>query len=241
MNDIRDKFTDNIIIQTMNNQNLQCTEQILNQFNIYYEFLVEYNNNVNLTAITEKKDVYVKHFMDSILGQRYIKKNSTICDIGTGAGFPGVVLKIVRPDIKLVLVDSLNKRVEFLNLLLKKLNIIDVNVLHYRAEDVEFKNKYLNSFDCVVARAVAGLNTLTEYCLPFVKKSGKFIAYKGKDAENETVLASRAINLLGGKLSAIENDNLDDDTKRYFVIIDKIAETNNKYPRSQNKPKLKPL
>lgn len=214
---------------------------VRDKFKIYYEYLVDYNNKVNLTAITDINEVYAKHFADSVLGVEFIKQNASVCDIGTGAGFPGVVLKIVRPDIKLTLVDSLNKRVEFLNSLLKKLDINDVVVLHSRAEDVLFKQQYLNSFDYVIARAVARLNTLCEYCLPFVKTGGNFIAYKSSDSTEEILKAKKAVEILGGKCQQTINRKLDEQTERSFVIIEKIKNTNNKYPRGQNKPRIKPL
>lgn len=230
-----------ILKNILSRYDIVLTEQMKEQFYCYYNYLVEYNNNVNLTAITDINEVYLKHFADSILGVDFIEKNATVCDIGTGAGFPGVVLKIVRPDIKLTLVDSLNKRVEFLNNLLAKLNINDVKVLHNRAEDVSFKNAHLNSFDYVVARAVAKLNTLCEYCLPFVKIDGKFIAYKSNDINNEITEANNAIQILGGKTEAVKTVNLDNITERSFVIINKTKHTDAKYPRGQNKPRIKPL
>lgn len=229
------------INSVLKNQNIVCDDVMLKRFKIYYNFLVEYNQNVNLTALTEVEDVYIKHFADSILGQKYIKQNATVCDIGTGAGFPGVVLKIVRPDIKLVLVDSLNKRVEFLKQLLDKLDISDVDVLHYRAEDVEFKNKYLNTFDIVVARAVARLNTLCEYCVPFIKVGGYFVSYKSSDIEEELNEVKSPVKKLGAVFQKTEKQNLDENTERTFVLFKKVAECNQKYPRGQNKPKLKPL
>lgn len=231
----------NLIKNILKKQNIEYTEEIKNKLDIYYNYLVEYNNNVNLTAITDKEEVYIKHFADSMLGAMFLKNNATVCDIGTGAGFPGVVLKIIRPDIQLTLVDSLNKRVEFLKSLLKKLDINDVIVLHNRAEDVDFKNKYLNGFNYVVARAVAKLNTLTEYCLPFVKTNGQFIAYKSIEAKNEAIEAKKAIEILGGSLCNINNIELYNDIERNFIIINKIKPTTNKYPRGQNKPRIKPL
>ena len=232
----------NIIIENLlNKQGIDYNEDIKNKLNIYYNFLVEYNNKINLTAITDIEGVYIKHFSDSVLGAKFIKQNTNVCDIGTGAGFPGVVLKIVRPDIKLTLVDSLNKRVVFLKSLLEKLGIKDAVVLHNRAEDIDLKNKYLNSFDYVVARAVASLNTLTEYCLPFVKVGGQFIAYKSNEINTELTEAQKAINLLGGKLSEICCEKLDNHIERSFVIIDKIQNTSEKYPRGQNKPRIKPI
>lgn len=234
-------FINNDLKASLEFNNIEITEEILKKLEIYYDFLVEYNKNVNLTAITDKDEVYTKHFADSVLGANLFKKNATVCDIGTGAGFPGVVLKIVRPDLNLVLVDSLNKRVEFLKQLTNKLELDKVTVLHYRAEDIEFKNKYLNSFDYVVARAVAQLNTLTEYCLPFVKEGGSFISYKSDNIKDELKNANAAISILGGNVKKTYSRILNLDTNRCFVVIDKINKTNSKYPRGQNKPKLSPI
>ncbi|MGN1212567.1 MAG: 16S rRNA (guanine(527)-N(7))-methyltransferase RsmG [Christensenellales bacterium] len=230
-----------MLCEVLNQLNIKPTEQMFKQFYTYFEYLVEYNNKVNLTAITTIDEVYLKHFADSMLGAKYIKAGSSVCDIGTGAGFPGVVLKIIRPDIKLVLVDSLNKRVEFLNTLLEKLQIEDVKVFHNRAEDVAFKNLFLNSFDYVVSRAVAKLNTLCEYCLPYIKPDGNFIAYKSVEINDEINEAKNCIKVLGGEIANIESVRLNDVTERNFVIIKKVAKTSLKYPRGQNKPRLKPL
>ncbi|MGN1222282.1 MAG: 16S rRNA (guanine(527)-N(7))-methyltransferase RsmG, partial [Christensenellales bacterium] len=232
---------ENTLCDVLNRLNISPTKQMLEQFYIYFEYLIEYNNNVNLTAITDMEDVYLKHFADSMLGAKYIKTGASVCDIGTGAGFPGVVLKIIRPDIKLVLVDSLNKRVDFLKNLLNKLQLFDVQVFHNRAEDVDFKNKFLNSFDCVVSRAVAKLNTLCEYCLPYVKPDGCFIAYKSADIKEEINVARNCISILGGEIKNTETVFLDATTERNFVIIAKKNNTSSKFPRGQNKPRLKPL
>lgn len=238
--DIKQK-NEKMLFEVLNQLNIKPTEQMFKQFYTYFEYLVEYNNKVNLTAITTIDEVYLKHFADSMLGAKYIKAGSSVCDIGTGAGFPGVVLKIIRPDINLVLVDSLNKRVEFLNTLLEKLQIEDVKVFHNRAEDVAFKNLFLNSFDYVVSRAVAKLNTLCEYCLPYIKLGGNFIAYKSFEINDEINVAKNCIKILGGEIAGIESVRLNDDTERNFVIIKKVAKTSSKYPRGQNKPRLKPL
>lgn len=219
---------------------IEPTEEIFDKFEKYYNYLIEYNNNVNLTAITDKNEVYIKHFLDCIKYSKIYKQNASLCDIGTGAGFPGVVLKIIRPDLIITLVDSLNKRVVFLNNLISKLGLDDITTLHYRAEDIEFKNKYLNSFNYVVARAVAEMPTLTEYCLPFVKNGGNFIAYKGNNGQNEAILAKKCIKLLGGTVENIYNYNILDN-ERTLVVINKVHITDIKYPRGQNKPRLSPI
>lgn len=230
-----------ILRKVLKDNNIELNDDMLYKFETYYNFLLDYNSKVNLTAITERSAVYIKHFTDSAAFAKFFNKNAQICDIGTGAGFPGVVLKIVRPDLKLTLVDSLNKRVTFLNELIVKLGLTDVSCLHYRAEDIEFKEKYLNSFDYVVARAVANMPTLTEYCLPFVKSGGQFIAYKSNDIKNELKSAEKCITMLSGKFNCCKTYQIDSDIMRTIVVIDKVTNTSHKYPRGQNKPRTNPI
>lgn len=220
---------------------IELTDKMLQQFDEYFHLLVEWNEKINLTAITEQNDVYLKHFADSIYGAKFIKQNATLCDIGTGAGFPALVLKIVRPDIKVTLVDALDKRIKFLNEVIAKLGLKDIVALHFRAEDKVFKQKYLNYFDVSTARAVAKMVTLTEYCLPFVKVGGEFIAYKSDKIEDELKESKKAIGTLGGELISCEKCNLDQETTRLLVIIKKKFATTDKYPRDKNKPKLQPI
>ena len=213
----------------------------LNLFEIYYNELIDYNEKVNLTAITDKQDVYIKHFLDSCLANEFIPKQAKIVDIGTGAGFPGVPLKVIRPDIDLHLVDSLNKRIIFLNELKNKLNI-NYSTYHSRAEEFCSSVSNREGFDVCVSRAVAKLNTLAEYCLPLVKVGGIFIAYKGGDAEQEINDSLNAITVLGGKIEQIKKIELPNNLgKRSLVIIKKIKNTNKLYPRNKNLPKLSPL
>ena len=208
-------------------------------FDIYFEELVSYNEKVNLTAITEKNEVYTKHFLDSILSIDAIPFNSSVVDVGTGAGFPSLPIKIVRPDIKLTMVDSLNKRINFLNHLCEKLKIESTNV-HARAE--EFAQKNREQFDVAVARAVAKLNTLLEYLLPLVKVGGLVIAYKGGNIAEEFMEAENALNILGGKvLKSLRFDLPNGYGERNILIIEKIKPTDKKYPRLQNKPKTDPI
>ncbi len=209
------------------------------KFEKYYQTLISYNEKVNLTAITEKTDVYLKHFLDSILPIDEITKNASVVDVGTGAGFPGVPIKIVRDDINLTLVDSLNKRINFLNDLKSILNINYV-CSHSRAEDFSKKNR--ECFDYAVARAVAKLNTLLEYLLPLVKVGGYVLAYKSTSANEELIEAKHAISVLGGKFIKILNFTLPNNLgERNIIVIKKIKQTSLTYPRGQNKPKLNPL
>lgn len=220
---------------------ITLNEQMLDMFEIYYTELIDWNEQINLTAITDKQDVYLKHFADSIYGTKFMPQNCSLCDIGTGAGFPAVVVKIVRPDIVITLVDALEKRIKFLNELITKLGLINITALHLRAEDVKFKQSYLNRFDIVTARAVAKMNTLTEYCLPFVKPNGKFVAYKSNKIEQEVLDCKKAVQVLGGGNIDLKEYQLDAETSRLIVVVDKIKGTDNKYPRDKNRPKLKPI
>ena len=208
------------------------------QFEKYCSLLVEWNEKINLTAITEKDEVFTKHFVDSLIGEEFIKKNATVIDIGTGAGFPSLPIKIVREDINLTLNDCLNKRLIFLNEVINKLGLKNVSTLHSRAEDLNKNVKY----DYALSRAVASLNTLSEYCLPFVKEGGYFIAYKSKDIDEELKNSEKAIEILGGKIEEIKEIEIPDtDILRKLVFIKKIRQTPNKYPRGKNLPKTKPL
>ena len=193
-------------------------------FDTYYRLLTEWNEKFNLTAITERNAVYVKHFADSLLGEYLVPENATLLDIGAGAGFPSLPIKIVRDDVTLTMVDSLKKRVNFLSCLIDELKLDKTTALHARAEDLNCRGSY----DCVVARAVAPLNTLCEYCLPFVKTGGIFIAYKAGDCEEETAAAKNAVKILGGDKADIIKRRLDDDTVRSLVVIreEKICRAN---------------
>lgn len=209
------------------------------EFDIYYQDLVSYNDKVNLTAITEKHDVFTKHFFDSVLSVDVIPENATLVDVGTGAGFPGLPLKIVRPDINLTMVDSLNKRVNFLNQICNKLEIKSNNI-HSRAEDFAMKNR--ERFDIAVARAVAKLNTLLEYLLPLVKVGGLVIAYKGSNIAEEFESAQNALEILGGKvLKSIRFDLPNGYGERNIIIIEKFKPTPKEYPRGKNLPKTNPI
>lgn len=208
-------------------------------FNLYFEKLVSYNEKVNLTAITEKDQVFNKHFLDSILPVNVIPQNSSMVDVGTGAGFPSLPLKIVRSDINLTMVDSLNKRINFLNELTAELKINTTNI-HARAEDFALKNR--EKFDVAVARAVARLNTLLEYLLPLVKVGGIVLAYKGSSADEEIEEAKNAITVLGGKVKQILHFDLPDSQgERNIIVIEKIKSTPKQYPRGKNLPKLNPI
>lgn len=211
----------------------------LSQFNKYFNLLIEGNAKMNLTAIVDREEVFVKHFLDSILPVDEIKPRAKIIDIGAGAGFPGLPIKIVRKDVNLTMLDALNKRVNFLQQTCDALNV-KANCVHGRAE--EFIKTEREGYDVAVARAVAPLNTLLEYLLPYIKLGGIVLAYKGSNAEQELKNAQNAIKILGGEYKKTLNFNLPNDMgERNIIVIKKIAHTPITYPRGQNKPKLKPL
>ena len=210
------------------------------QFEACYQFLISENEKYNLTAITEKNDVYLKHFLDSILGVNNIEKNAKIIDIGSGAGFPAVPIKIIRPDVEICMIDSLQKRVNFLNELIKLLGIDKVVAVHSRAEDFVRENR--EKYDYATARAVAPLNTLLEYLLPYVKMGGKCLIYKSKKLEEELQFAQNALDILGGKVESVKKIDFEEiESERDVLIVKKVKKTPSKYPRGKNQPKIKPL
>ena len=231
------------ILQATENFKFKFNEIQITQLETYYNLLVEWNEKMNLTAITDAQGVAVKHFADSVSVLNYvdIPHNSSIIDVGTGAGFPGVVLKIARPDIKLTLLDSLNKRLFFLQNVLGEINL-SADLIHSRAEDGGRDKNLRESFDYAVSRAVANMNVLSEFCLPYVHVGGSFLAFKGRGAESEISAAKSAIKTLGGKIAETYNFALPfDGGERAIVQIQKIAETPNKYPRNAGKIKSSPL
>lgn len=223
---------------------LNLTEGQISDFNAYYELLVEWNQKINLTALTEPEDVAVKHIIDSLSCFRpeLFKPGTSLIDVGTGAGFPGLPLKIYYPDLKLTLLDSLNKRVKFLQLVVDKLGLKDVEVIHARSEEVARQKKYREKFDLASARAVARLPILAEYCLPFVKQGGTFIALKGRQYEEEMTEADKAVKVLGGKIAEtlpVKLPGLED--KRAVIYIAKIKKTPSIYPRKAGTPERNPI
>lgn len=217
---------------------INITNQQENQFNSYFNQLIETNKVLNLTAITEEDEVVVKHFLDSVLPAKKFTKNSSVIDIGTGAGFPAVPLKIMRPDLEVCMVDSLNKRVKFLNDVINSLNFDNITAVHSRAEDFAKLNR--EKFDYAVARAVAQLNTLVEYLLPLIKVGGYAVIYKSSKLEEEIDNAGKAISVLGGKIDKIDKYFVEG-MERNILYIKKIKNTPNKYPRDKNKPKISPI
>lgn len=222
---------------------IELSENQIDSLEKYYKLLIEWNEKMNLTALTEPHDVALKHFCDSILLLKYadIPQNSRLIDVGTGAGFPSVPIKIVRPDIKLCLLDSLNKRLVFLQEVVDKLGLQDVTIVHSRAEDGARKADLREKFDFATSRAVAQLNVLSEYCLPYIKPGGAFLSMKGKYSEEEIANAKSAIKLLGGKTEKVDTYNLADGSERTIINVKKASTTDKRYPRTSAKIKSKPL
>lgn len=233
----------NYLKQICEEMNISLSDRQLSQLVRYKELLVEWNEKINLTAITEDREVALKHFADclSVLCVRDISGKSVI-DVGTGAGFPGLVLKIAVPDIKLTLLDSLNKRIKFLETVCAELGLTGVECIHARAEEGGRNPQLREKFDICASRAVAQLNVLAEYDLPFVKMGGEMLALKGPAADEEIKNADKAIKALGGKLNGVRDVTLPgSDLKHRIVIIKKVAKTDKKYPRISGKIKNSPL
>ncbi len=223
---------------------INLSENQIEQFLTYYEMLVEWNEFMNLTAITEYDEVMKKHFIDSVsLIKAYdVSKKVSVIDIGTGAGFPGLALKIAYPNLKVTLLDSLNKRIKFLDEVIMKLGLTDIDTIHGRAEDFAKPEKLREKYDLCVSRAVANMSTLSEFCLPFVKVGGKFISYKSEKIIEEMETAGKAISILGGKVeSQVEFTLPDSDIYRNLFIIKKVKNTPGKYPRKAGLPAKEPL
>ena len=223
----------------LDNQKIEYNQQVLDKFELFYQLLVEWNNKFNLTAITDKNEVEIKHFIDSITSYKYIDNNINIIDVGAGAGFPSIPLAILRPDCKFTLIDSLNKRVTFLNEVISQLNLTNCVCYHSRIEDFALKNK--NTFDVSIARAVAPLNILLEYTIPLLKINGKLIAYKGSNIDEEINESKAASKVLNCKLINKYELTLPNDDYRCLVEYKKFNNCPNKYPRSGNKPRLNPI
>ena len=231
------------IIEQFGKNGLTIGEEKAQQLCRYFSMIVEKNKVMNLTTITEFRDVVDKHFIDSSILLKYVNlEDKSVIDVGTGAGFPGIPLKILCPGIRLTLLDSLRKRIDFLNEVIAELNMDGVETIHARAEELANKSEYREKFDAAVSRAVSNLSTLSEYCLPFVRVDGDFYSYKGQKARQEVDEAKKAITVLGGKIINEFNINLvDTDYDRTIIDIHKISETPKKYPRSGNKPSSNPI
>lgn len=236
-----DTFSNEIIKQAKN-VGIELDNKKIEMFYTYMNMLIEWNEKINLTAITEPKEIIIKHFIDSLMPAKNIKNNSTIIDVGTGAGFPGIPLKIFNDSYEIVLLDSLNKRIVFLDEVIKKLNLKGIKTIHGRAEDYAQDNKYREKFDYAISRAVAPLNILLEYLVPYVKVKGNIIAMKGSNAEEEINQSKNAINKLDVKIEKNEEIILPENSgSRYIIVINKEKETKRMYPRKAGTPKKNPL
>ena len=225
-----------------NNLGYLLNDKQIEQFYEYMNLLLEWNEKINLTAITEPEEIITKHFIDSITALKHLENKTNIIDVGTGAGFPGIPLKISKPELELTLVDSLNKRINFLDEVKKVLNIENINTIHARAEEIGNNKNYRERYDAAVSRAVARLNVLVEYLLPAVRIGGSCICMKGPDANEEIEEAKNAIEILGGKIEKIEEFNLpNSEIKRTIIIINKVKKTPNDYPRKSGIPSKKPI
>lgn len=234
----------NVLTKKVKNLSIVLNDKQIQQFEQYYNILVEWNKLMNLTAITEYEEVVEKHFLDSltIVNAINVEKIETLIDVGTGAGFPGIPLKIAFPHLKVTLLDSLNKRIKFLNEVIDLLELDDIKAIHGRAEDYAKQAEYREQYDICVSRAVANLATLSEYCLPYVKVDGLFVPYKSGEIDEELKSSEKAVSILGGKVEEVVKFQLPGtDIGRSFVKIHKIKETKKKYPRKAGMPTKEPL
>lgn len=234
----------NVLTEKVKELSIVLNDKQIQQFEQYYNILVEWNKVMNLTAITEYEEVVEKHFLDSltIVNAIHVEKIETLIDVGTGAGFPGIPLKIAFPHLKVTLLDSLNKRIKFLNEVIDLLELNDIKAIHGRAEDYAKQAEYREQYDICVSRAVANLATLSEYCLPYVKVDGLFVPYKSGEIDEELKSSEKAVSILGGKVEEVVKFQLPGtDIGRSFVKIHKIKETKKKYPRKAGMPTKKPL
>ena len=235
------EFKEKLIIN-VDKLGINLSEIQLKQFYNYMNLLIEWNKKVNLTAITEPDEIILKHFVDSLTISRYISDGTKVVDVGTGAGFPGIPLKIVRQDVDITLLDSLQKRINFLDEVINELNLEKITTVHSRVEDFGKNKKYREEFDIATSRAVANLSTLSEYLLPLVKVGGKVISMKGSLIQEELENSKNAIKILGGQIEKVDEFDLpNSDISRNIVLIDKIKTTPNRYPRKAGEPSKKPL
>lgn len=223
------------------NENLPADELCLDRFMKYNELLLDWNEKINLTAITEPSEVVIKHFIDSVAAKEYLPSGAKVIDVGAGAGFPSLPLKLVRDDLDILMLDSLNKRVNFLNEVIGELSLKNITAVHGRAEELSKKGAR-ESFDACVSRAVAKLSVLCEYCLPFVKVGGAFLAYKGPAPDEEIAESKRAISVLGGEIAQTHEYVLpDSDITHTIIVIKKVRQTPPKYPRNSGKISKSPI
>ena len=231
------------LVNVLAEWNIDVTDEQLSKFSLYYEMLIEWNEKMNLTSITDKEEVIYKHFLDSSALIKYCDiSGKKILDVGTGAGFPGIVLKILNPECSVTLLDSLAKRITFLNEVITQLQLDNIVAIHGRAEDYANNKLYREKYDIVTSRAVANLSTLSEYCIPFTKVNGYFIPYKSGNIDEEIDNAKRALHLLGGSFEKVEKFTLPNtEFDRSLLFIKKVKGTPRQYPRKAGTPSKNPL
>ncbi len=237
-------MNDNLLRDKAKEIGIELTDLQIDQFNEFYRLMVEWNKVMNLTGITEYEEVVEKHFIDSLSLVKVIdiSQVDSVIDVGTGAGFPGIPLKIAFPHLNITLLDSLNKRIKFLNEVIESIGLENITTIHGRAEDFAKQENYREQFDLCVSRAVANLATLSEYCLPYVKLGGRFVSYKSGEIDEEVENSKTAIKVLGGKLKKIEKFQLlGTDIGRSFVEIQKVKNTGKKFPRKAGLPAKEPI
>lgn len=237
-------YNTDLLVDGCSEFGVMLTNTQIDQFIKYFEILVDWNKVMNLTGITEFNEVLVKHFVDSLAVAKILDMENvnSVIDVGTGAGFPGIPLKITFPHMKITLLDSLKKRIGFLDEVIGQLGLKDIETIHGRAEEYAKQKSYRETYDLCVSRAVANLATLTEYCIPYVKVEGKFIPYKSGKIDEELANSEKAVKILGGNISDIKKFCLpSSDIERSFIIIDKIKKTPGKYPRKAGLPNREPL
>jgi 16S rRNA (guanine527-N7)-methyltransferase len=233
-NNLLDKYLEKI--------DIVINETQKEQFHKYMDLLIEWNKKINLTAIVEPEEIILKHFIDSVTISKYINQDDKTIDIGTGAGFPGIPLKIIRPELKIELLDSLNKRINFLNIVVDELKLKNIECIHSRVEEFAKNKKNREKYDIVTSRAVANLNVLVEYMIPLIKIGGRCICMKGPNIEEEIAKSQNAIKILGGEIEKVEEFTLPEtDIKRTIIIIKKVKNTPSKYPRKPGAPSKEPI
>ncbi len=227
------------LMQKAKENDIELSKEMVSKFYLYMNNLIEWNEKINLTAIKNEKDIIIKHFIDSIVINEYAD-GDRLLDIGSGAGFPGIPLKIINEKMEVDLVDAVNKKVNFMNDSIEKLNLKNIKAMHVRAEEMAHERKYRESYDIVVSRAVANMSTLVEYMLPFVKVGGRCLCLKGPSCEEEINVSKNAIRKLGGQISKVIEYKIEEN-ERCLVVINKVINTEQTYPRKQGKPLKEPL
>lgn len=233
-----------VLYEGLEELGIAVTEDKLKKLMAFMKIMLDWNKNVNLTAITDEREVFIKHFLDSAtcLSTGYIKEGMQLIDVGTGAGFPGMPVKILMESLDMTLLDSLNKRVSYLSEVIKKLELKDTKAVHARAEEAGSSKAHRESYDIVLSRAVAAMNVLCEYCIPFAKVGGFFLCQKGPDVGEELKEARAAIRTLGGEVREVKEFGLPfSDIKHNIIIIEKVSATPSKYPRKPGKPSASPI